>query len=219
MKYDASNKHITVFIVDDHQLFRQGLKLMLSNEPNMEVIGECGDGRKAIQMIQKLKPDVTILDISMPGLGGLELVPRIKKTTPETEILMVSMYDNPNYVYQAFKAGCKGYVLKSDSSDELKRAIRIAARGESYISPGISSEFIKHMLNRAGTIEGSSSLLTSREQEICRLVLKGYGTQELAEVLFISPKTVRVHLANIMKKLSCKSRTELIIKLQEMQDI
>ncbi len=217
MQKHGAQSTVTVFIVDDHQLFRQGLKLMLSSDPEFKVVGDTGDGRDGIRQIEKSKPDVAILDISMPGLGGLELAPRIKEVAPRTSIIMVSMYDNPNYVYQAFKVGCKGYVLKSDSTEELKRAIRMAARDETFLSPGISSDFINHLIDKVNASSGMDALLTRREYEVCRLMLQGRSTQQLAEDLCISPKTVRVHLANIMKKLSCQSRTELIIRLQEME--
>ncbi len=218
MQPDSSDT-IKVFVVDDHQLFREGLKLMLSDDPAIEVVGESGDGQESIRLIGQINPDVDILDIQMPGLGGLELAPRVKNVSPDTAILMVSMYDNPNYVYQAFKSGCKGYVLKSDSADELKRAIHLAARGKIYLSPGISSDFINHLIEMTNISSGADNLLTSREREICRLVVQGRTTQQLAEDLYISPKTVRVHIANIMKKLACQSRSELIIRLKEMDNI
>lgn len=219
MSTDKINQPISIVIVDDHLLFRQSLTTMLANIPELEVIGATGDGRESLRLIDRLKPMVVILDISMPGLGGLDLAPRIREASPQTEVLMLSMHDNSNYVYRAFKAGCRGYVLKSDSADELHRAITVVARKETYLSPGIASEFIDHLLARAETGDSPASLLTPREQEICGLVAQGRTTDQLAADLCISPKTVRVHVANVMKKLSCQSRTELALRLQEMDKL
>ncbi|MDH4321207.1 MAG: response regulator transcription factor [Desulfobulbaceae bacterium] len=219
MTTDKTNQPITIVIVDDHLLFRQSLSTMLANIPEFEVVGATGDGRESLRLIDRLKPTVVILDISMPGLGGLDLAPRIRETGLPTEILMLSMHDNSNYVYRAFKAGCRGYVLKSDSSEELQRAIIAVAKKETYLSPGIASDFIDHLLARAEMGDSPASLLTPREQEICRLVAQGRTTDQLAADLCISPKTVRVHVANVMKKLSCQSRTELALRLQEMDNV
>ena len=217
MSTAKTDQPITIVIVDDHLLFRQSLTTMLANVGGLDVIGATGDGRESLRLIDRLQPKVAILDISMPGLGGLDLAPRIRESAPKTEILMLSMHDNSNYVYRAFKAGCRGYVLKSDSAEELQRAIMVVAQGETYLSPGIASEFIDHLLARAEMSDSPASLLTPREQEICRLVAQGRTTEQLAADLCISPKTVRVHVANVMKKLSCQSRTELALRLQEME--
>jgi len=207
---------ITTLLVDDHLLFRESLCSILTDADDIEIIGATGDGRESLRIIDRQHPQVVILDISMPGLGGLDLVPRIREVSPQTEILMLSMHDNSNYVYRAFKAGCRGYALKSDSADSLKRAIGVVARGKTYLSMGIASEFIDHLLNRAEMGDSPSSLLTPREQEICRLVAQGRTTDQLAKDLCISPKTVRVHVANVMKKFSCQSRIELALRLQQM---
>ena len=215
----AGNVHqerISVLLIDDHLLFRESLCSILASVDSIEIVGATGDGRESLRMIDRLKPAVVILDISMPGLGGLDLAPRIRETSPQTEILMLSMHDNSNYVYRSFKAGCRGYALKSDSAKSLQRAIMAVVRKETYLSPGIASEFIDHLLNRAEMGDSPASLLTPREQEICRLVAQGRTTDQLATDLCISPKTVRVHVANVMKKFSCQSRIELALRLQQL---
>ncbi len=219
MPNDKITHSISIVIVDDHLLFRQSLTSMLANIPELEVVGTTGDGRESLRLIDRLSPTVVILDISMPGLGGLDLAPRIREVSPQSEILMLSMHDNSNYVYRAFKAGCRGYVLKSDSAEELHRAIIAVTKKETYLSPSIASEFIDHLLARSEMGDSPASLLTPREQEICRLVAQGRTTDQLAADLCISPKTVRVHVANVMKKLSCQSRTELALRLQEMDKL
>ncbi|MDH4321206.1 MAG: response regulator transcription factor [Desulfobulbaceae bacterium] len=215
----CQSDRITTMLIDDHLLFRESLCSILATSPNIDIIGASGDGRESLRLIGRLQPRVVILDISMPGLGGLDLAPRIREISPKTEILMLSMHDNSNYVYRAFKAGCRGYALKSDSAESLHRAIAVVARGETYLSPGIASDFIDHLLNRAEMGDSPASLLTPREQEICHLVAQGRTTDQLAADLCISPKTVRVHVANVMKKFSCQSRIELALRLQQMDNI
>lgn len=207
---------ITTLLVDDHLLFRESLCAILATSPDIDIVGATGDGRESLRLIERHQPMVVILDISMPGLGGLEMAPRIREVSPKTEILMLSMHDNSNYVYRAFKAGCRGYALKSDSAASLQQAIAVVAQKETYLSPGIASEFIDHLLNRAEMGNSPASLLTPREQEICHLVAQGRTTDQLAADLCISPKTVRVHVANVMKKFSCQSRIELALRLQQM---
>lgn len=213
----TNSDKISALLIDDHLLFRESLCSILSNADNIEIIAATGDGRESLRLVERHHPKVVILDISMPGLGGLDLAPRIREVSPQTEILILSMHDNSNYVYRAFKAGCRGYALKSDSAESLQQAIAVVARGETYLSLGIASEFIDHLLNRAEMGDSPASLLTPREQEICRLVAQGRTTDQLATDLCISPKTVRVHVANVMKKFSCQSRIELALRLQQME--
>ena len=207
----------SVVIVDDHQLFRQSLKIMMSKWSGIEIVGETGDWQESLKMIETNRPNVAILDISMPGLGGLELAPRIRKISPSTQIMILSMHGDSNHVYRAFKMGCRGFVLKSDSAEELELAIRTVARRKAFLSPSTSSLFINKIIAQAD--EDNSSLfseLTQREKEIARQLLQHRATAELALDLHISPKTVRVHITNMMRKLSCSTRDELIFRLKEM---
>jgi DNA-binding NarL/FixJ family response regulator len=210
---EHNNEMIRVVLVDDHLLFRQSLKVMLSALPGIEVVGETGNGRHSLQLIEKLQPDVAVYDISMDGLGGLELAPMIPAISPATEILILSMHSNADYVRRAFQVKCRGYVLKADSVEELERAIRLTAQGQSYLSPAITTDFISHLL--AGEDNNSGrAVLTPREKTVAGLVEQGRETIEIADELYISPKTVRVHVANIMKKFSCESRADLLIYLK-----
>lgn len=213
------NKPISVVIVDDHQLFRQSLKLMISKWEGIEIVGETGHWQEALDMVEEKLPSVVILDISMPGMGGLELAPKIKKSAPDTQIMILSMYGDSNHVYRAFKIGCRGFVLKSDSAEELELAIRNVARNKMVLSPTASSVFINKML--ASTVEAEEAIfaeLTGREQEIARQVKQRRSTSQIGKNLCISPKTVRVHITNVMRKLACNTREELLFRLEEILD-
>ncbi len=215
-KVDA--KPISVVLVDDHLLFRQSLKSLMDAWNDIEVVAETGDSKECLRLISELKPTVAILDISMKGLGGLELAPRIREISPGTAILILTMYDSPDYVYRALKQGSRGYIIKSDPADQLENAIRAVARGEVYLSPRAATQFIDSVvLGKAEQQSCSRSFLTRREQEVCRLLVQGRTTEQIADDLYISPKTVRVHVANIMKKLSCSNRTELVLKLSKLE--
>jgi NarL family two-component system response regulator LiaR len=207
----------SVIIVDDHQLFRQSLKIMMSNWHNIKIVGETGDWQEGLRIVEKCQPDVAILDISMPGLGGLELAPRIRKVSPTTQIMILSMHGDSNHVFRAFKVGCRGFVLKSDSAEELELAIRTVARRKTFLSPSTSTQFINKLIAKADLETGSLfTELTRREREIARQLLQLRSTREISSDLHISPKTVRVHVTNMMRKLSCNSRDELIHHLKEI---
>ena len=191
---------VKIVLVDDHLLFRQSLESLLAACPEIEVVGKAGSAREGINLVERLRPDVVIMDISMEGMSGLEAAPMIREMVPETEILILSMHDNPNYVYQAFKVGCRGYVLKSDSAKELKQAIMTTATGRTYFSPGIATDFVNCFIVGTNMNNKSPFILTPREQEISNHVMQGRSTDEMASDLRISPKTIRVHIANVMKK-------------------
>ena len=210
-------KTTSVVIVDDHQLFRQSLKIMMSKWAGIDIVGETGDWQESLKLIEANRPNVAILDISMPGLGGLELAPRIHKISPTTQVMILSMHGDSNHVYRAFKVGCRGFVLKSDSAEELELAVRSVARRKTFLSPSTSSAFINKLITQVVEDEGSLfSELTQREQEISRQLLQHRATGDIARDLHISAKTVRVHITNMMKKLSCNSRNQLIDRLKEM---
>ncbi len=212
-----ADQPISVVIVDDHKLFRQSLKIMISRWEGIDIVGESGDWQESLAMIEKKRPTVAVLDISMPGLGGLEMAPRIRKISPLTQIMILSMHGDSNHVYRAFKAGCRGFVLKSDSAEELEMAIRTVARRKTFLSPSTSSTFIHRLISRNDEIGDSIfSELTQREQEIGRQLLQRRSTTDVARDLCISPNTVRVHITNMAKKLGCKSRDELVFRLEEM---
>ena len=218
MDEPSGERVITVVLVDDHLLFRQSLMSLMQAWHGIEVVGESGDSKECIRLIGDLRPDVAVLDISMKGLGGIELTSRIREISPKTAVLILTMYESPDYVYRALKQGSRGYIVKADPAEQLETAIRAVARGEIYLSPRAATQFIDSMvLGKSEREDLARPFLTRREQEVCALLIQGRGTEQIAEDLFISPKTVRVHIANIMKKFSCANRTELVLKLSKIE--
>lgn len=209
------NQLISVILVDDHHLFRESLKMMISEWSDIKIVGEAGDGKRCLELFSELQ-DVTvaILDITMQGPEGLILAEKVKKLSPTTEILILTMHEDRDYIYQAFKNGCRGYILKSDSAVELQKAIRTVAAGKTYLSPDIATDFIDDLITRID-VKKKTFNLSSREQEVCGNLIQGYSTEKIAQHLQISPKTVRVHIANVMKKFNCKTRSDLIVRLKE----
>ncbi len=208
---------ITTVLVDDHHLLRQGIVSLLSELRDVKVVGEAGDGIEGLRLIDRTKPDVAILDITMKGLSGIEMIPRIRSISPRTKIVMYTMHENSDFIQQAMQAGAKGFVLKLDPATELETAIRQVHSGNTHLSPTASTKIIDYIITgkdpSMATDEGTP--LTPREQEISHLIAQGFDTAKIGQILFISPKTVRVHRANIMKKLSCKTTSELTVRLRD----
>ncbi|HKB88015.1 MAG TPA: response regulator transcription factor [Ignavibacteriaceae bacterium] len=200
-------KPIKVILADDHKLVRAGIKFLLEDSHEVNVIGEASNGREAIELTGKLKPDMVFLDIAMPELNGLEAAERIKKEYPAVEIIILSMYVDEEYVIQALNAGASGYLLKDSAPDELRIALDTVVQGKVYISPAIPREMIDEYterLKRAATPEEAAAereKLTSRQKEVLQLIAEGNSTKEIAAKLFLSIKTVETHRAHIMKKL------------------
>lgn len=217
MSPSPSDNQITAVLVDDHDLLRQGIISLLSQLPDVKVVGEAGDAIAGLRVIDKIKPDVAILDITMKGLSGIEMIPRIKSISPRTKIVMYTMHENADYIQQAMQAGATGFVLKFDPATELETAIRQVHSGQNHLSPSASAKVIDSIITgKTSQPEGpQGNTLTPREQEISHLIAQGFDTAKIGRILFISPKTVRVHRANIMKKLSCKTNSELIVRLRE----
>jgi two-component system response regulator NreC len=201
-----------VLLVDDHVIVRQGLKALLSDEPDMEVVGEANNGREALEKLAALEPDVVLMDISMPGLNGIEATRQIKQRYPDVKVVILSMHANEEYVFQVLQAGAAGYVLKLSDSMEVLTAIRAALSGGSFLSPPISRTVINDYVRRAEARgQGSDlDLLTSREREVLQLLAEGRSNRDIAEELSISIKTVESHRSNIMNKLEVSSKAELI---------
>ena len=192
-----------ILLADDHAIVREGLKQLLNQQPDMEVVGEAADGKEAVEKAKSLRPDVTILDIAMPHLSGLDAVRLIKEAVPETQVVVLSMHKKEAYVHQVFAAGALGYVLKASPSSDVLEAIRAAHHGEYFLSPKIRAEVIGTYLNsrkEKPTVRGYD-LLTEREQQVFRLVVEGNSTNEIADILCVSPKTIEKHRANVSKKL------------------
>ena len=201
-----------VLLVDDHVVVRQGLKALFADEPDIEVVGEASNGREALERLSDLEPDVVLMDISMPGLNGIEATRQIQQHHPETKVVVLSMHANEEYVFQVLQAGASGYVLKQSDSMEVLTAIRAAVAGGSFLSPPISRTVIDDYVRRAEARGhgGEPDLLTSREREVLQLLAEGRSNREIAEELSISIKTVETHRSNMMTKLDLSSKTELI---------
>ncbi len=203
---------IRVLITDDHAIVREGLKQLLDSQPDMETIGEAGDGREALEKVKSLHPDVVLLDLTMPHLGGLEVAHLISEVMPKTQIVVFSMHGKESCVKQVLASGALGYVLKASPSSDILTAVRSAYRGEYFLSSKLKAEVIgKYVKGQTGTPSVSGyDLLTEREQQIFRLVAQGHSTGRIADVLCISPKTVEKHRTSIMNKLDIHDRFELL---------
>lgn len=200
-----------VFIAEDHAILRDGLKAMLASHPDYEIIGEAGDGREAVRGVESSRPDLVILDLSMPKMNGMEAIQEIKKTSPETKILVLTIHSSDEYVLPVLKAGADGYMLKYDTQAELMTAIKSILAGKQYLSPGVSKQVIEGYLEGGTALKSKSSweTLTRREREILKLIAEGYKNREIADYLCISEKTVVKHRANLMEKLDMHNVSSL----------
>ncbi|MCX7985029.1 MAG: response regulator transcription factor [Bacteroidetes bacterium] len=206
---------ISILLADDHPLVRSGLVKLLEPYNDFTVVGEAGDGEEAVAKTIKLRPDVVVLDLSMPKVNGVEATKRIKEKVPTTKVLILTMYDNEEYIYQIFQSGASGYVLKNSTKDQLAQAIRSVARGEKYFSPEVSEIMVQAYLQRIKhheqPVHGTTTLpLTKREKEILLLIGEGLNNVQIAEKLFISPRTVDTHRTNIMQKLNIHDASNLV---------
>jgi len=200
-----------IFIVEDHRLFREGLKAMLSPSQEYEIIGEAEDGLEAIRLIKKQKPDLVLLDLSMPRMNGFSVLREIKGAIPEIKVLVLSIHESDQYVLQAFEAKADGYAIKDSSREELRVAILSVLEGKKYISPGVADNVLEGYLDGRKTLKSKSALdtVTEREKEILKLLGEGYQNKEIADLVHISVKTVEKHRANIMAKLDLHNAAAL----------
>ena len=200
---------VRVFIAEDHATVREGLKLLLNAEADIEVVGHADDGRAAIELVQKLRPDVVLMDISMPSLNGLKATAKLKECCPEVHVLTLTRHKDDGYLQQILRAGASGYVLKQSPPSELLHAIRSVAKGGKYLDPAVAGKVMgSYSARRAPTAD--SHQLTDREVEVLRLVAWGHSNKEIASHLDLSVKTVEVHKANAMKKLGMASRIDIV---------
>jgi len=199
-----------IFLADDHPVVRRGLRALLEGEPHFRVVGESGDGLETVRLVGELKPDVLILDLKMPGLNGLEVTRRVKRVSPLTRVIILSIYGDKNHVIEAFKSGAWGYVLKEANVDELIRAVKQVIAGRRYLCQSLSELVIDYISSGEGKAEDPYELLTPREREILYLVAQGMTNSEIASKLYISRRTVETHRANLMRKLGLKNQAELI---------
>jgi len=197
-----------VLLADDHAMVRRGLRMILDAESDLEVVAEAGDGAEAIELAVGEQVDLAVLDITMPRLTGLQAARELAQRRPETKVLMLSMHDNEEYLFEALRAGAAGYVLKSAVDRDLVEACRATLRGETFLYPGAVTALVRAHLER-GDDDAEFDPLTPRESEVVKLVAEGMTTREIAEALFISPKTVERHRANVLEKLGMRDRVDL----------
>jgi len=203
---------VTVLIADDHPLVRQALHQSLEGEEDMEVVAEAADGEEAVKLASELKPNVVVMDIVMPKLNGIEATKKIKEIAPDTAILILTAYDDDEYVLGLLDAGAAGYLLKSARGRDLVGAIRAIRSGESVLHPKIIAKLLRRATIAPVGEHKASELLSARESEILRLVTSGMSNKEIAAKLFLSQRTVKAHLTNIFNKLNVASRSEAIVK-------
>jgi DNA-binding NarL/FixJ family response regulator len=207
---------IRVLIADDHQLFRDGLKVLLLSAPDTEVAGEAATGREAIDLAAETQPDVILMDLRMPGVDGIEASRQIVRTSPHIKVLMVTMFDDDQSVFAAMRAGARGYVLKGATHEEMLRAIRAVGSGEAIFSPSIAARLMDFFTASRSTIPKEVFAdLTDREREILGLIARGESNADIAEALTISIKTVRNHVSNIFSKLQVADRAQAVIRARE----
>lgn len=201
-----------VLIADDHVIVREGVRMILAKERDIEVVGEAGDGEEALQLVESARPDVVIMDISMPGMSGIEATQKVRERHPKVSVLALTMHEDESYVFQLLRAGAAGYVLKRAAAQDLVQAVRAAARGEAFLYPSVARKVVEDYLKRveAGEDRERYDGLTEREKEILTLIAQGLSNQQIAEKLYISIKTVQTHRAHILEKLGLHDRTELV---------
>ncbi|MGB5926447.1 MAG: response regulator transcription factor [Dehalococcoidia bacterium] len=205
-------KKIKVLIADDHTLVRQGIRSLLALTADIEIVGEAADGREAVEKVRQLAPDVVLMDLAMPKMGGLEATRRIRREFPATKVLAVTQYDDSEYVIPVIEAGARGFVTKMASPLELASAIQAVYRGDSFLSPSAAAILVEECQLKTDS-EGekdSYQLLTDRERETLKLIAEGHTAREIAEVLVVSPKTVEWYKTNLMRKLNLHNTADLI---------
>jgi len=201
---------IRVLVVDDHAMFREGIRSLLDGYEDVEIIGEATEGREAIEKVGQLVPEVVLMDIAMPVMGGLEATRRIHKDNPSVKVLMLTQHEDSEYILSSLRAGAKGFISKTATASELVSAARAVHEGESFLYPAAATTLIEEYLTRVGGEENEYERLTEREREVLQLVAEGRTNREIADMLIISVKTVLRHRTNIMEKLGFHNRTELI---------
>lgn len=204
-------RKIRVLIVDDHTILRAGIRVLLELYPDLQVVGEAEDGETALLRCRELQPDVVLMDIGMPGMGGLAATRQIVESCPRSRVLILTQHENKEYILPALKMGAAGYILKRAADTELVAAIRAVAAGKNYLDPNVTGMVIENLRHRSESDTGDPyEALSDREREVLLLLAQGRTLKEIGEMLHLSPKTVDFHRANIMEKLGLKSRTELV---------
>jgi len=202
---------IRILIVDDHDLMREGVRTMLEQEPGFEVVGEVGDGQEAIRQVRELEPDVVLMDVALPGgIGGLEATEAILAERPATRVIILTQYEQREYIRRALKIGAQGYLLKRSVSGQLKEAIRTVFQGRRYLHPAAADELVEMVTSGASLDEEEYETLTQRERQVLKLLAEGKTSRDIAKYLGISLKTAMTHRSNLMAKLNLHSRAEVV---------
>ena len=203
---------IRVLVVDDHTIVRDGISALLALAGDIDVVGEATNGNEALQVIEKLQPDVVLMDVAMPIMGGLEATRRITKDYPNTKVLIITQHDDKEYVFPVIEAGAKGLISKAGASSELALGIRAVYQGNSFLSPSVAKVLVENYQNTANerSQQDPYKKLTEREREVLKLITEGYKTQEIADMLVITPKTVEGHKTSLMAKLDVHNKIDLV---------
>lgn len=207
-----TNKNITIFLADDHTIVRQGLSKILNGEPQFQVVGEAENGMEAVSMVERLKPDIVLMDIAMPILNGIEATRQIRKVSPQTKVIILSMHSHDHYINELFRIGASGYLLKNSAGIDIIKAIHAALNDGTYLSPSISRRVIEDYvsLKKKSLDEEIYSELSNRERQVLQMIAEGRSTKEISKILYLSPSTVKTHRSNIMEKLRLDSISGLI---------
>ena len=210
---EKSNVSIKIILADDHKIVREGLRFLIENQPDMELVGEAGNGRRAAQLVRELSPDVVIMDIAMPELNGVEATRQITAEFPHVKVIALTMHSDRQYVVEILKAGGSGYLLKDYAFEDLVSAIRMVIAGKIYLCPGIADivlkDYVQHLSTGPTANSPTSSGLSNREREVLQLLAEGKATRDVASILHVSVKTIETHRQHIMGKLDLRSIAEL----------
>ncbi len=209
---------IKLLLVDDQMLFREGLRILLSIQADLEVIGEAGNGEEAVQRALQLRPDVVLMDVHMPVLDGVAATRKLRELLPAARVIVLTTFDDDEYVFEGLRAGAIGYLLKDTASERLVEAIRAAARGESFLQPSIAAKVVAEFARTAATPKSPELVepLSEREVQILRMVCAGSSNKEIGNALFITEGTVKNHLSNIFGKLNVRDRTQAALRAKEL---
>jgi two-component system response regulator NreC len=207
-----TDRTISIFLADDHTIVRQGLAKLIEAEPNFKVIGEAEDGRQAVSKVERLNPDIVIMDIAMPLLNGIEATRQIKKLSPQTKVIILSMHSHDRYISELISIGASGYLLKDSTGGEIVKAISAAIKGDVYLSPSISRRVVEDYLalKKTSSREDLYTKLSNREREVFQMIAEGHSTKKISDILCVSPSTVKTHRANIMEKLQLDNISQLV---------
>lgn len=203
---------LRILIAEDHISVREGFRFIIESQANMEVVGEAGDGRSAVEMARKLMPDIVLMDISMPKLNGLKAAAKLKRVAPEIKIITLTRHTDTAFLHELLQAGVSGYVLKQSAAEEIIRAIRAIAAGNNYLDPAITGKVFNDYANKQSNLRGDTTgtPLTDRESEVLRHIALGYSNNEIAVKMNVSVKTIESHKSNALKKLAMRSRKDII---------